>query len=158
MNTYATHDGERVAPQMVNDAVAAEKRRRGRRRTVVVAVVAADALLLLVAPAAGLALVPVTLLVCLVHASLASLLRDAAAADWRLEDGTVTVGKGNGFGSMRTVTLALCSGERGRLVRGHVNSPVFSQDGKLAVARISGRPRLTVTHGNSRIYRITPHS
>jgi hypothetical protein len=156
VNTNATKGGERSAPQMVKEAVAAERRRRVRRRTVVVAVVAADALLLLVAPVAGLTTAPVALVVCLVHASLGSLLRDAAAADWHLENGTVTVGKG--YGARRTVTLALRSGESGRLIRGHINSPIFSQEGTLAVGWISGRPSLTVTHGNSRIYRITPET
>ncbi len=67
----------------------------------------------------------------------------------------MTVGNGNGFGAMRAVTLELGCGEHGRLVRGHIYSPVFSQAGTLAVARIAGQPRLTVMYGNSRIYRIT---
>lgn len=152
MSFSATNDGERYLLQQVTDAIVAEKLRRGRRRTVVFAVVAADALLLLVAPVAGLGLAPVVLIVCWVHASLSSILKDAAAERWHQEIGTVTVGKG--YGARRTLTLSLQSGERGRLVRGHINSPIFSQEGQLFVARTSARPSLAVTYGNSRIYRI----
>lgn len=143
---------ERSTPQMVQDAVAAEAVRGGRRFTAVVAVVVADLLLMAVAPVAGLGLAPVALLTCAVHASLVSILRDARAASWHLEEGTVTVGRGTV--AQGVVTVSLASGERGRLIRGHVRSPVFSQQGQLAIGSTAGRPSLAVTYGNSRIFRI----